>query len=273
MKQVFIGSEGTLGVITAATLKLYPDPGETTTAMLAVESASQAVELLARTRTSLGDRIQAFELLSDRCLRYVARHIPDTEHPFDPPYAWYVLLEVAAGDETDIVESALAEAMEDGLISDAILAKSKAEAERLWHMRHAISEAQKPEGACLKHDISVPIGQIDHFLAASEALISKMQPEARLVTFGHVGDGNLHYNVVQPKDADAEQFRVDGKALTEAIYNLVDELGGSISAEHGIGVTKKAALARHRSEVEVGLMRTLKRALDPENILNPGKVI
>jgi FAD/FMN-containing dehydrogenase len=273
MKQVFLGSEGTLGVITAATLRLHPNPGSTTTALLAIDSARQAVELLGYLRSKLADRINAFELISDRCLRYVARLLPDARHPYDPPHSWYVLTEVAVEDHPDAVETILGDALSAELVADAIVAKSEAEANRLWHMRHSISESQRPEGACLKHDISVPIGQIAHFIEESQVLVEDMQPRSRLVVFGHVGDGNLHYNVVQPKGADPEQFRAEGRALTEAIYDLVTRFGGSISAEHGIGVTKKADLLQYRDAVEIQMMRALKQALDPQNILNPGKVI
>ena len=273
MKQLFLGSEGTLGIISAATLKLYPDPGETATVFAALSSANAAVELLARMRERLSDRIQAFELLSDRCLRFVHRHIPELAPPFKGEYPWFVLCEFAVGDQVSIVEDAMADAIDDGLISDAIIAKNKAESERLWRIRHSISEAQKPEGANLKHDISVPIGRIEHFLAKGEKLIESMMPDSRLVAFGHVGDGNLHYNIAQPVGADAAQFLQEGSTVTEAIYDLVAELGGSISAEHGIGVLKKTYLKQYRSAAELELMRAMKNALDPLNILNPGKVI
>ena len=273
LKQLFLGSEGTLGIITGATLKLYPDPGETLTAMLAIPSAASAVTLLGLLRGRFADRIQAFELISERCLRLVTRHIPDTRHPFESAFEWYALIEVAESAGRETVEAALGDAMEQSLVNDAVVAKNAAEAEALWRLRHSISEAQRPEGACLKHDIAVPIGEMARFLDQGQRLIRQMQPEARLIAFGHVGDGNLHYNVVQPRDADGDQFRAEGRALTLAIYDLVTELGGTISAEHGIGVTKKADLERYRSSVEIDLMRGLKRALDPKNTLNPGKVI
>jgi FAD/FMN-containing dehydrogenase len=273
MKQVFLGSEGTLGVITAATLKLHPDPGNTMTALVAIDAPGQAVELLGFLQSRLADRINAFELIADRCLRYVVRYLPNTRHPYDQPHPWYALIEVSVEDDPDAVEAILAEALAEDIVADAIVAKSEAEAEKLWHIRHTISEAQRPEGACLKHDISVPIGQIPRFIDTAEALVKEKQPGSRLIVFGHVGDGNLHYDVVQPKGADPEQFQTEGRELTLAIYDLVTELGGSISAEHGIGVTKRADLMRYRSATEIELMRTLKRALDPQNILNPGKVI
>ena len=273
MKQVFIGSEGTLGVITGAALKLYPDPGETVTAFLGLDSAGDAVRLLGYCRDRFADRIQAFELVSDRALRYVSRHIPDAQHPFDSAHDWYVLLETATGGDADAVESVLFDALESGLARDAIVAKSVAEARTFWKLRHSISEAQKPEGACLKHDISVPIGRLAEYLEAARRRVAELEAAARPVIFGHVGDGNLHYNIVQPVGADPARFRAEGRRITEAIYDLVSELGGSISAEHGIGVLKKAYLGRYRHPVELELMRTLKTALDPGNILNPGKVI
>jgi FAD/FMN-containing dehydrogenase len=273
MKQMFIGSEGTLGVITAATLKLYPQPGETTTVFAALHNASQAVALLAVLRKRLADGIQAFELISDRCLRFVARHIPNARLPFDDEYPWYVLCEVIDAGQQSIVEEAFAAAMDEGMVSDAIIAKSSVEAGEFWGLRHSIAEAEKSEGASLHHDISVPIARMDEFLTRGEKLIEAQYPTARLVAFGHVGDGNLHYNVAQPAGEDGEQFVAQGQALTEAVYDLVADMGGSFSAEHGVGIVKKSHMSRYRSETELGLMRAMKTALDPNNILNPGKVI
>lgn len=273
MKQVFIGSEGTLGIITAASLRLYPDPGELTTAFVAIRSAYHSVELLAALRTSLADRIQAFELISDRALRFVVRHIPGTRMPFDKEHRWYVLIDVAQGRDDGLLEQELMRSIEEDLALDVIVAKSVAEADALWRLRHSISEAQKHEGASLKHDISVPIGSIGNFLERAQSLVDKFIPNARLCTFGHVGDGNLHYNISQPKDGNIEEFKTRGADLSDAIYELVTGIGGSISAEHGIGTSKKECLARYRSATELDLMQSLKRALDPLNTLNPGKVI
>ncbi len=273
MKQVFLGSEGTLGIITAATLKMCPNPGNIATAWVAMDSAQHAVQLLASVREQLSDQVLAFELMSDRCLRFVRRHVPDVTLPFDDDHPWHVLLDVAIADRQEILEGVLAAAIEDGNAVDAIIAKNTNESEKFWRIRHSISEAQRPEGANLKHDIAVPISQIDTFLTRGQALLENMMPEARLVAFGHVGDGNLHYNVAQPAGADAREFVESGKELSEAIYELVDQLDGSFSAEHGVGIRKKALLAQYRGAAEIELMRTLKRALDPQNILNPGKVI
>lgn len=273
MKQLFIGSEGTLGVITAACLKLYPDPGETTTALLALSAADDAVQILAMLRKRLGGRVQAFELMSERCLRFVERHVPDATAPFKNSSPWYVLCDAAGDDARVRLEAELAAAAESGLLSDAIIAKNQAESDRLWRIRHSISEAQKSEGVSLKHDISVPIGSIGVFLQRSNVLLEQLAPKARLVAFGHVGDGNLHYNISQPAEADGAEFRDSGERISAALYDLVDKLGGSFSAEHGVGVLKKDQLRRYRGGTELALMRAMKAALDPKNTLNPGKVI
>ncbi len=273
MKHVFIGSEGTLGIITAATLQLYPCPGELTTALIAIRSANLSVDLLAALRSRLADRIHAFELISDRALRFVIRHIPGTRRPFDTEHSWYVLIDVAQDGDDDLLEQVLMRSIEEGLVLDSIVAKSSAEADALWRIRHSISEAQKQEGASLKHDISVPIASIGDFLQQAQSLVEQILPDARLCTFGHVGDGNLHFNVSQPRKGDVEQFKSRGADLSDAIYDLVTSIGGSISAEHGVGILKKMRLAQHCSTTELDLMQSLKRALDPLNTLNPGKVI
>ncbi len=273
LKQLFIGSEGTLGIITAAALRLYPDPGQTATFFAALDTAGQAVALLSHIKERVEDGVQAFELMSDRCRRFLERNIADARFPFDTHYAWYVLCEARSDDGGDLLANSLADAMDAGLVRDAALAKNQAESNRFWHMRHAMSEAQKPEGESLNHDISVPVGRIGEFVEAGDELIARMMPDARLVAFGHVGDGNLHYDVVQPTGADPQAFLRDGEALTVAIYDLAASMGGSFSAEHGVGSTKKAYLERYRGGAEIELMRTLKNALDPQNTLNPGKII
>ena len=273
LKQLFLGSEGTLGIITAATLRLFPEPSLTSTALVALPSTTAAIGLLARMRLACSDQIQAFELISDSALQLALRHIPEIAPPFEDSHAWYVLLEIEVGDDGSIVESVLESAIGAGQVNDAVMAKNIHDANTLWRLRHAIPEAQGSEGVSLKHDISVPIGRIDEFLSRSEETVLKLLPSARLMTFGHLGDGNLHYNVTQPVGADAEEFRRQGQVISDAIYDLVNELGGSFSAEHGIGTLKKDYLQRYRSDVEIGLMRTLKLALDPKNTLNPGKVI
>ena len=268
---LLIGSEGTLGIITAACLRLYPDPGEKTTFLAAVPEAGSAVTLLGDFRAAFGDRIEAFELVSKRAQTFVERHIPGTKLPFELAGDWYILVETAVGGDESLVEEALAEAAAAGLVTDAVVAKSLAEAEALWRVRHSISEAQKFEGLSIKHDISVPISAMREFLARCEQRLAGIVPSARPVVFGHIGDGNLHYNLTVDAETAANTEVVE--EITSAIYDLVAEYDGSFSAEHGIGVTKKAHLANYRDGAEIRTMRRLKTALDPAGILNPGKVI
>ena len=267
LKQLFIGSEGTLGVITAATLKLFPLPAEKHTALIALESSGHAVRLLAFLRQELADAIEAFELISDYVFSLVEKHVPNSQLPFSERSPWYVLLDAALGSNVALLEAALSNAANDGLLIDAIIAKNATESEKLWRMRHSITEAEKANGKALKHDISVPVSKMQEFLRRGDELLENLVPNAQLVAFGHVGDGNLHYNVELQKGCDR------GAAVTEAIYELANELGGSFSAEHGVGLLKRQYLPKYRSEAEVSLMRTLKTALDPKGILNPGKVI
>ena len=273
LSSLFLGSEGTLGVITAATLKLYPRPRESVTAFVALASAEDSVRLLARLRQRCGDAIDAFELISRTALEFVVRHIADTRDPFDDPHDWYVLLELSGGQVTESLQAALSDCLADRLIHDAVIAKNETEASAFWRIRHSISAAQKNEGASIKHDIGVPIDRIAELFAVGHELVQTTTPGGRLCAFGHVGDGNLHYNVSQPEGVEPDAFRAAGTELTRALYAAVRELGGTFSAEHGVGVFKKDHLAAFRSDAEMALMRSLKTALDPANILNPGKVL
>lgn len=271
LKQLFVGSEGTLGIITAAKLRLYPDPGETSTALIAIQDSGDAVRLLASLRQVLADRIEAFELVSRPIFELVERHIPNARLPFERPHPWYVLLEAATDGKPERMADALMGALDRGVLLDVVVAKNAAESARLWQMRHSVAEAERQEGGILKHDISVPTGRMQEFLHKAAALVDDNAPDARLLVFGHVGDGNLHYNVQLP-EALTGMADPQGHALTQKIYDLVSDFAGSFSAEHGVGLTKKAYLERYRGGVELGLMRRLKRTLDPENILNPGKL-
>ena len=272
IKQLFIGSEGTLGVITAANLRLYPEVRNTQTAMIAVSSPTRAVELLAGFRESLADQLQAFELIPSRALRYLNRHMPAIQLPFTNDHPWYVLIESSL-DHEEILETVLAEAIENDLGSDAVVAKNVSEQAALWRIRHSISEAQKFEGVSLKHDVSVPVGKIGEFIEVAEAAVLERIPDARVVAFGHVGDGNVHFNISQPKSSSAESFRDEANALSDIIYDIVIEFDGSISAEHGVGQFKRDALKKYLASEEIAIMKTIKAALDPGNILNPGKVL
>ncbi len=273
LKQLFVGSEGTLGIITAATLRLFPDPGETATALLALSESGDAVRLLANLRATLADRIEAFELVSGRIFDLVETYIPGAKLPFDETYPWYVLIETATGGDPELLENALTIAADEALILDAVIAKNTAEADNLWRLRHSIAEAERHDGTGLKHDISIPIGNMQEFLARGEALLARLMPEANLLVFGHVGDGNLHYNVTLPREMTPDAERDAGALITGAIYDLVADMSGSFSAEHGVGRSKRSYLEKYRGGAEIDLMRRLKKALDPQDILNPGKVI
>lgn len=273
LKQLFIGSEGTLGIITAATLRLFPDPGETSTALLAIRNSGDAVRLLANLRGSLEDRIEAFELVSEPVFALVEEYISGAKLPFDESYPWYVLVEAATGGDPEVLENALLNAADASLILDAVIAKNSREAERLWTLRHSIGEAERHHGNDLKHDISVPIGNMEEFLVRGDALLAKLLPDAGLLAFGHVGDGNLHYNVTLPRRLTRVEAEATAAEVTTAIYDLVAEMGGSFSAEHGVGRLKKQYLGQYRAGAELDLMKRLKVSLDPQNILNPGKII
>jgi FAD/FMN-containing dehydrogenase len=273
MKQIFIGSEGTLGIITAATLRLFPAHADSSIALVALKSMVDAMQLLTRLRVACAEQIVAFEMMTDTAYGLAMRHGSNVTSPFKESYPCYALIDVSSGGADSALELALSEAISDGQVLDAVIAKNSNEAGRLWRIRHAIPEAQGKEGVSIKHDISVPIGRIDDFMRQAEAAILKQIPDARIVAFGHLGDGNLHYNISQPIGADPDEFRKVAVAASKAVYDLVADLGGSFSAEHGVGVLKKAYLHEYRSSEELDLMRTLKQAMDPQNTLNPGKVI
>jgi FAD/FMN-containing dehydrogenase len=273
LKQMFIGAEGTLGIITAASLRLYPAVRNPETVLLAVESPDAAVALLAALRVELSDHLQAFELMSARAIRYVLNHIPSSSFPLDQESPWFVLLETSRESPGEDFAAFFMSLYESALISDAVLAKNRSEANDLWRLRHSISESQKREGASLKHDISIPVADVGSFIRDAEAAVTREIPGTRVVAFGHVGDGNIHFNLSQPKDWSAAEFLQQGERLATLVYDVVDSFGGSISAEHGIGQAKREHLVRYRGETETGLMKAVKAALDPENIMNPGKVI
>jgi FAD/FMN-containing dehydrogenase len=270
LKQLFIGSEGTLGIITAATLRLFPDPGERTTALVGLATSGSAVDVLANLKRRLGDRIESFELVSEHVFGIVEKHIPEARLPFDERHPWYVLIEFSSS--APVAGDALALEAEAGRILDAVIAKNDKEAADLWRLRHSISEAERQEGRALKHDVSVPLSRMQEFLQRGDELLASLRADLELVAFGHVGDGNLHYNVVLPRELSPDEWRTEGERITRAIYDLVGELGGSFSAEHGIGQSKKAWLAEYRGGTEFEVMQLLKKTLDPANILNPGKL-
>jgi FAD/FMN-containing dehydrogenase len=271
LKQLFIGSEGTLGIVTGVALKLYPDPGPLQTALLALARSSDAVDALSRLRESLPESLQAFELIGRRAMDFVLRQIPGTRLPFDDPSDWYVLIDAAApaGDFEAALETLLAVLP----VTNAVIAKSDRERAELWRLRHSISEAERREGVSIKHDIAVPIGAIGSFLSEAERRLARQVPDAQPVVFGHVGDGNLHYNALLRqglRDSDRERASDE---VSRVVYELATGMGGTISAEHGIGVLKKPAFERYGAVVELATMRAVKAALDPAGIMNPGKVL
>lgn len=276
LKQLFLGSEGTLGIITAAVLKLFPRPRTSATAWVAVVDVTAAIALLRALRQSLGDRLTGFELVSGDCIALARAQFPALPDPL-PGHAWYALVQAddaalrspLAGE----VETALGEAIEAKIALDAVIAGSEAQASALWSLREHIPDAQKREGPNIKHDIAVPIARIPAFLARAERALDAAFPGVRYVVFGHLGDGNLHYNLSAPPGADASAFVGQTARANRIVYDLVTGMRGSFSAEHGIGQMKRDAMQRYKAPIEVELMRRIKRALDPHATLNRGKVV
>jgi FAD/FMN-containing dehydrogenase len=269
LKDLFIGSEGTLGIITAATLKLFPAPREKATALAAVPRLDDLLPLFRLAADEAGSALTAFEFLSERALAFVAKHTPGARMPFAAAAPWYVLLEISGmeeGQAESLLERILAAAAERGVVSDAVIARSLAQAQ-------AMSEAQKGEGGSIKHDVSVPTPLIAEFIARAADVVERICPGARPVPFGHFGDGNVHYNVSQPLGMDRAPYLKLWGPMSRAVHDLVTELGGSISAEHGIGRLKRSELPLVKSAAELDIMRRIKAALDPNGILNPGKLL
>lgn len=285
LRDLYIGSEGTLGVITAVALKLFPQPSAQVVALVAVASPQEALSLLTLAQVRMGAGLTAFEILSDTCMALVLQHIPGTRRPLAEASPWYVLLEVSVtGDETQAqsqasaaLEGLLETAMENAWVTDAAISTSLAQFEALWALRENISEAQGAEGKTIKHDISLPISSIPDFIAKTDALILARFPQVRQVIFGHLGDGNLHYNVSPLPDRTGPEYATEFLALegpmNQLVHDAVHAYQGSISAEHGLGVLRRDESARYKSPLELQLMRRVKQALDPQGLMNPGKVL
>jgi FAD/FMN-containing dehydrogenase len=277
LKSLFIGAEGTLGVITAATLKLFPAVATRATAFVAIADMEVAVRLLGELRAASADRMTACEIMGRAAMELVTRHVPGAGDPFAAPHPWYLLLELqsalASEPLNELLETVLGAAMERGEVLDAVIAASGAQRDALWKLRESIPEAMAAEGAQIKHDVSVPIASLPAFSAEAGAWILRRVPGARLITFGHIGDGNLHFNVSQPVGADGQAFLARIAEIEHGVHDIAHAHAGSFSAEHGIGRHKLPELARYSGAVELELMRTIKRALDPHGIMNPGKVI
>lgn len=274
LKNLLIGAEGTLGIITAATLKLFPRPRAVATAWAGLASVDAALALLARAGAQA--RVTGFEFASRAVLDMVLAHVPGTRDPLSARHDWLVLVEIASDRPENLglaLETVLADAAGAGEIEDAVLAKSEAERAQLWRLREAMSEAQKGEGASLKHDVAVPVGLVPAFLRHATMAALGVAPGSRPVPFGHLGDGNVHFNITQPKGGDASAFLALRDAMEDAIHGEALKLGGTVSAEHGIGVAKKDWLVRQKGEGAIAAMRAIKAALDPKGIMNPGKVL
>ncbi len=277
LKQLFLGSEGTLGIITAAVLKLFPRPNHTETALVVVPDAEAAMALLQACRAEVGEAVTRFEYMDRSSMELVLRQMPDIRNPFAEVHDHYVLLDLASSHGGEALahslETLLQERLEQGQVLDAVIAQSGRQAKDLWRIREGIPEAQRKDGAGLKQDVSVPLSRLPEFLQRARQLVSEAFPEALIVAFGHLGDGNLHFNLNQPQGMDAESFRARGPEIHRLVYDLAVEMEGSFAAEHGVGRLKREELRRYRPAVEVELMAKLKQTLDPRGILNPGKVV
>jgi FAD/FMN-containing dehydrogenase len=277
IKSLFLGAEGTLGVITAACLKLYPALRAHATAFVAVTDPAAAVSLLGALRSASGDNVTSFELIPRIGVDLTMKHIPGVTDPLSIPSAWYVLCELSSARANDtlgaLLQSALEESLRAGWISDAAVAQNEREREAFWRLRESIPEAQRKDGASLKHDISVPVSQVPRFIDVAGGWVAQHVPQGVLVAYGHLGDGNLHFNINQRAGTQVAQLQAVEPKLKRAIHDFVRDFGGSFSAEHGIGQLKVFELERYANPVELDLMKRVKQAFDPNGIMNPGKVI
>ena len=276
LKNLFFGAEGTLGIITAAALKLFPKPRARVTAFIGLADPERALKVFALTRARLGSSVVSFEILARIALDFVLAHGVDMRDPLSERHQWYVLTEAASQTEAgleDAVQATLETALGEGLIEDAAIAATLAQRDDFWRLREFISESQKFEGGSIKHDVSAPVGCVPAFLKEATAAVQAFLPGARVVPFGHMGDGNIHFNVSQPVGADKAAFLAQWEAMNEVVHAIVARYGGSFSAEHGIGQLKRDLLARAKDPVALDVMRKIKAALDPQGIMNPGKML
>jgi D-lactate dehydrogenase (cytochrome) len=275
LKNLFVGAEGTLGVITAAVLKLYPRPRAVETAFIGLASPADALALFSLAGERAGGTVTSFELMSRLSVEFALRHGPGCRDPLGAPHSWYVLVELSsqAPGLRGSLEDLLAAGAQRGHLEDATIAASLDQAKAFWHLRNMLSEVQKAEGGSIKHDVSVPVAAVPDFIARASAAVESMIPGCRPAPFGHLGDGNVHFNVSQPVGADADAYLARWDDMSALVNGVVATLNGSISAEHGIGQLKRDLLPGVKDKVALELMRALKRTLDPNNILNPGKVL
>jgi FAD/FMN-containing dehydrogenase len=277
LRDLFIGAEGTLGIITGAVLKLFPQPIGRQVALAGLASPADALRLFEKASNLCGTALTGFELMPRIGIEFTTRHIEGVRDPLSQPHPWYALIDISTSDSGEtaetMVQALLEWGIETGVVGDAVIAASVAQQTALWHMRESMSDAQKPEGGSIKHDVSVPISSIPAFMEKAGKAVLAAMPGARVCAFGHLGDGNIHYNISQPVGADKAAFLSRWREMNAIVHGIVLELNGSISAEHGIGQLKRDELARIRPEIELDLMRRIKRSFDPANIMNPGKVI
>src|ERR1700744_2120593 len=275
LRNLFIGAEGTLGIITAATLKLFPKPRAVETAFVGLKSPAAALKLRSISQAEAAATLTSFELLSELAVDFSVRHGIDVRDPLESKHPWYVLMELSSprDDARDTLEAILAKGLEDGIIDDAVIAANLSQRQAFWKLRDEMSAAQKPEGGSIKHDISVPVAAVPAFIEEANAAVVKLIPGSRPVPFGHLGDGNIHYNISQPVGANTADFLARWHEVNAVVFEIVLRMGGSISAEHGIGVLKRDELPEVKDKVAIELMRSIKAMLDPLGIMNPGKVL
>jgi FAD/FMN-containing dehydrogenase len=276
LKNLFVGAEGTLGVITAAVLRLVPRPRAIETAFIGLPSAQAALALFAIANERAAGGVTSFELMTRLGIEMVLRHAAGSRDPLQKPYPWYVLVELSSQGKTglrELIEEILTEGLNRGLVLDAAIADSLEQAKLFWRLREMFGEVQRHEGGSIKHDVSVPVAAVPDFISEANAAVAALLPGARPVPFGHLGDGNIHYNVSQPVGADRAEFLARWNEVNTAVFAVVKKFGGSISAEHGVGVMKRDLLPSVKDPVALDLMRKIKNLLDPNNILNPGKVL
>ncbi len=277
LRDLFIGAEGTLGVITGAVLKLFPRPRGHQVAFVGLKSPADALKLFEFAAGLCGTALTGFELMPRIGVEFTTKHIPNVRDPLSTVHPWYALIDISTSDAEETAErmigTLLETAYERGLIDDAVIAASEAQRKALWHMRESMSDAQKPEGGSIKHDVSVPVSQVPVFMAEAEKAVMAAVPGARICAFGHLGDGNIHYNISQPVGADKAAYLARWREVNAVVHGIVLKHGGSISAEHGIGQLKRDELASIRSPIEMDLMHRIKAAFDPAGIMNPGKVL
>ncbi|BEG75988.1 FAD-binding oxidoreductase [Achromobacter xylosoxidans] len=276
LRDLFIGSEGTLGVVTAAVLKLFPKPTARVSAWLGCDNMCDLLEVLARVRNNCGDRLVAFEMLTEESLQLVLEHVTDIRRPLDGTHRYHALVELADtrdGELGLLLESTLEKAMEDGLVQDAAIGSNLTQRQAFWKVREGISQAQVRAGKAIKHDIALPISSLPKFVDDAVEAVRKVKSDARVINFGHMGDGNLHFNVLVPLDTPAAELDRLVQSMNRVVHDLVSEAGGSISAEHGVGQLRREEMRHYKSETEFGLMMLIKQSIDPNQIMNPGKLI